>query len=589
MGGGADSRRRRCGVRPMNPTEREHREELPLMILGAPLLLVSPFALVAGAVLEVLSRGRRGKLLPLLLVGAVAAAVTARPYVDQMRMAGAEVNRFGLAIDPEGAWHAAWPHLWRAWLLALPIAPLVALLVRLVRPQAVEEKTLAAERKKERSVDRATRRARRRAKRTANKADGQLVKRKREPMIELGAQATGDAIFSQRRGAVLFPVEWLRRHALVLGSSGSGKTETLLRLAYGTALAGWRVYYLDAKGDPHGAVRFRGVMQAARIDPLVFPDRGFDAFRGDTRAVYNRLLELVAYSTEGDGAYYRDVAKKTLWLACNDPEGPPRSSAELLARLTPAELRRLAGSAGALRLEALGAREIASVSLRYEAFFNALDGRLDEGFSWEDTRAGYLLLDGLALKEEAQSLARLLVEDFADYVARRKHPEEPALLIVDEVSAVSGGARLVDLVERVRSFNVGVVLAPQVEQGIGPDDAAERVVQNVETVFLHSLKRPESIAELAGTRREVESSLQHDRGNVTGWGTGREQHVFKVDPNQVRALGPGECFVIRRGKAVRVAIARAPERPIEAVRSETVQPPRSAAEPAQAKTEPPRL
>ena len=68
-----------------------------------------------------------------------------------------------------------------------------------------------------------------------------------------------------------------------------------------------------------------------------------------------------------------------------------------------------------------------------------------------------LLLDGLALKEEAQSLARLLVEDFADYAARRKDAEA-ALLIVDEVSAVSGGARLVDLVERVRSFSVGVVL-----------------------------------------------------------------------------------------------------------------------------------
>jgi hypothetical protein len=103
-------------------------------------------------------------------------------------------------------------------------------------------------------------------------------------------------------------------------------------------------------------------------------------------------------------------------------------------------------------------------------------------------------------------------------------------------------------------------LAPQVESGISDDvGVADRVVQNSETVILHALKRPERIIELAGTQLQIEASYQHERGTATGMGTGRTQHVYKIDPNAVRALRPGECFVIRRGGVVRVQVARAPE------------------------------
>jgi hypothetical protein len=67
------------------------------------------------------------------------------------------------------------------------------------------------------------------------------------------------------------------------------------------------------------------------------------------------------------------------------------------------------------------------------------------------------------------------------------------------------------------------------------------------------------LAALAGTRLEVQSSLQHEDGRATGVGSGRSQHVFKVDPNQVRQLGRGECFVIREGRAAQVQIAQAPK------------------------------
>lgn len=457
---------------------------------------------------------------------------------------------------------AAWPHVVRWWLWLLPAAPVLALALNVVRPRTLVEEQRRSEHSLERTLERRRDRAARRAARLA--APERAPTLGREPGIALlGAKVSGEPVLPERRGAVGLPLEWLHRPTLVIGPSGSGKTVTLERLGYGAAAVGrWPVYYIDAKGDRENARRFAGLMASAGLRTAVFPDVPIDCWRGDGRALANRLIELVPFSTEGDGAFYRDVAKRCLWLACCGAAEPPRTSAELLERLKPDSL--LALDAGRGELAKLGQRDLAGVALRYASFFDSLQGALDGGgFGFEDIDSAYLMLDGLALKEDAQSLARLLIEDFAHFATQRKPRSQPALLIIDEISAIADAARIVDLVERLRSFNVGVVLAPQVEAGLGGDDAiSDRIVQNAETLIVHALKRPERIIEMAGTRRELEASYQHERGTGTGMGTGRAQHVFKVDPNEVRGLRPGECFVIRGGRQARVQVARAPVVPM---------------------------
>jgi hypothetical protein len=537
----------------------QHNEELPLLAVSAVGLALSPPAVALALALPALKQRRPREYRYGLVVAGACAGLLLFPLIGEVKHAWAAVGEVGAISAPSRAFHAAWPHVWRWWLLALPWAPLLKFALEVARPTTIEEQAEHQERRREQRLARDARRAGERAESVAQSPDAAVFPGA-EPALVLGARAAGERLLPEdRKGRVGLPLEWLRRHSLVIGPSGSGKTETLFRLAYGAAAAGgWPVYYLDAKGDERGMERFRRVMGSLGRAVHVFPDVGLDGFRGDARAIYNRLLELIAYSTDGDGAYYRDVAKRLLWLACSAPEGPPRSSAELLRRLRPAELRSLAAASAQGALDALGQRELSGVYLRYEAFFGALEGKVDGGFSFEDAEAAYVLLDGLSLKEETSSLARFLIEDFGHFAARRKRRDRPALLIVDEFSAIADDAPLVDLVERVRAYNIGVVLAPQVEAGMGGQELAERVLQNTETVFLHGLKRPEGIVALAGTQREIETSLQHERGVATGLGSGRAQHVFKVDPNEVRALEPGSCFVIRRGRAARIRVARAP-------------------------------
>ena len=66
----------------------------------------------------------------------------------------------------------------------------------------------------------------------------------------MGRKVSGESVLPTHHREVSLTLERLRRHVLVLGASGSGKTETLLRLPWATArVSDWAVFFLDAKGD----------------------------------------------------------------------------------------------------------------------------------------------------------------------------------------------------------------------------------------------------------------------------------------------------------------------------------------------------
>lgn len=349
----------------------------------------------------------------------------------------------------------------------------------------------------------------------------------------------------------------LRRHLLVIGSTGSGKTETLLRLAWAAAHSnpGQAIFFIDGKGDRGTAERFCGLMAAAGRSVRVYPNEPFDAWRGDSRAIQNRLLEVVDFSVDGPAAFYRDVAKTTMSLACHHPDGPPRSSSELLRRMDAGELLR-----SHRNLAGLNRDLIRQVRLRYEAFFRQTGDRLDGEWSWEDTSAAYVLLDSLALTEEAANVARLLFEDFSHFAARRKSVDVGCSLTVDEFAPLARQGSMAARVEQLRGFGVGVVLATQSDAGMGSDEERERILDGLSGgIVQHQMSDPEPIAARAGTKRAIEWSQRYERGLQTGEGSARVQHQHKVPLNRVRALRPGEAYVIAGGKAMRARFLRAPE------------------------------
>ena len=521
-----------------------------MAFVGAAGLAVAAPACLAAVPIALVLRRRRALLLLAALVGAAATLARYPDLADDLsRVVDALTTNDGDRADVASA---VWPQLRELWLSTAPLAPTIALLVEGFRPKQV------AELHRERHA--AARRGRARRERRALGTEAPAPPSSRSRVL-LGRHLDGDPLLPVgRRGKVHLSADRLRKLTLAVGAPGSGKTETLLRLACGTAgLADWTVFMLDPKGDATTMRRFAALMERAGRTPALFPDQAYDGWRGSPAHVANRLIEMIDWPEEGGGTYYRDLSVNLVRLACTAPDGAPGSADELLGRLDRDRLADLwAGTNQAQRLLDFKEADVAACRHRYQAFFDAVGGQLDGAFAFEDADCGYLLLDELAFGDETGKLARFLFADFKQYVATRKARGRNVLLIVDEFSAVASGDRIARLVEVVRSHGGSLVLAPQAYEGMGDPAAAARILSAAHTTLLHHLPTPEPFVQAAGTEMAIEASIQHDRGRSLDVGTTREQHQHKVDPNAVRTLTPGMCFVIGSGQAQRIQVAATP-------------------------------
>ncbi len=524
-------------ARPAGPYEADPTPYLAMFAIALGLFFSAP-ALLLGIALA--RPARRATLAFAALAVAGAAWVWLRwARIDvEIHRAQRAGERHRMFMHPSESLHAAWPHIRTWWLLAAPLCFAVAVAIVAFRRRSVEDLRERDERRVER--------ARQRAERKARRAAGIVARPAREVVFEFGRHVGGDQLLKVRRGRLLMPLARLGRTLLVIGAPGAGKTVTLGRLAYGVATTSdWQVVVIDAKGDPDTQAAFAQSMRRAGRSVLLFPQEPYDAWRGSGREITNRLVQLIDWADQGGGTYYRDLSVNLVRLACTAPGGPPRSSDEFLRRLDRTALMTLwAGHVRASEIERFRDEHVDACRQRYRSFFDSADGQIDGTWAFEDADCAYILLNELLYAEETGKLARLLVEDFKQYLAGRNAAGRRVLLIVDEFSAIADGERMARMVEVVRSRGAAVVLAPQCYDGMGGPEASARILNAAHTIVLHAVPEPEPIVKAAGTRMATEWSLQHERGLSTDVGSTRTQHQLRVDPNEVRRLSPGMCFVI---------------------------------------------
>jgi hypothetical protein len=383
------------------------------------------------------------------------------------------------------------------------------------------------------------------------------------------------------------------RHMVIVGSTGSGKTNLMIRLWAGwftATLAAWRagkggrplLVVLDCKGGRDArkkAERTRRLLYGAGARRVaIWPDEArlsiWDLPPADLAVLLYQMIE----SGTGAAAYYADMLYACVVLAVTAPPGPPYNTASFLDRLDAKWLQhawddgrhpRQADQARA------AARHLRDIQLRYVTLLDRLGPALDGPGTLAEADAWYFILEGTREPSVAEAQAMAITELAARAATTLDGDQRAILLAADDYSAVSRRVPMSNLYERGRSLGIGVQVSAQSWQGLGADeDERYRIAATADGgIFVLHTPHPEPLVALAGKRRVLETAHKLIGSTWGDEGTTREQRAWTADPDIVRRLTVGQACYIHRGAATFVQVARPAASPL------TLLPPPAAPEP----------
>lgn len=388
------------------------------------------------------------------------------------------------------------------------------------------------------------------------------------PHPELLGQSLG------KRNAPYFdvPMERIKRHMACVGSSGSGKSTTLIKLSVGWTEAAWRTYressqevtgsqskdvyatrpltiFVNCKGGRQGGVEASEWAEAMEALGLqlnrvgIFPleDR-LNMWRLPPRQLQASLHALA----KTDHRFYDVLQRGLLHLLIDSPRGAPMDSLDLLKRINKTWLQEAwenhpveseavraltAGAAGS------GPSPLAADLMLFSELFRSLGGDFDAGRPLSDFDALYVMVPGSIDRVVAEAKAAVLIELLMYELSTQ--PRQ-TLFIVDEFSAITGKltGSLTNLVERIRGMGGACIPSAQSYYGFGDtEDERQRLLTAMGGgMLIGRTEGAEPLAKRFGSRKVGEAGLQLAESEFTGTGSLRRQDAYLLDPNRVRQL-----------------------------------------------------
>lgn len=378
---------------------------------------------------------------------------------------------------------------------------------------------------------------------------------------------------------VRLPVAELGTHALILGATGSGKTNALLLLAESAIARGEPVVVVDGKGS---AELLRQVRAAAGR-----AGRGCAAFTFAGEAHWNplkhgdptRRRDLLSAAQDWNQPYYQAIAETYLGVAAQALEavGEPTTLGSITRLITP-DLRALEGVIRRIPDADLARRLFARVDRADESARSGIIGLASRLSRLVDSRIGpwleppgpggteidllatatnpggpvvHFSLDTLGYPATAAPLAAMLLQDL-QYVASElmtRGNTAPVSVLIDEFAPFDT-RQLLGLLGRAREAGMGCVLATQdladLERS-GGRTAVDQVLANTGVKLALRCDVRETAERLAATlgTRPAWRTTQRTGPGASG-GTARAEEVPLLQPSVLLQLRPGEAVLIRK-------------------------------------------
>jgi conjugal transfer pilus assembly protein TraD len=409
--------------------------------------------------------------------------------------------------------------------------------------------------------------------------------------IVLGSDAEGRRVVLSDRQ--------LSAHALILGASGAGKSTTLLKLLTEHVRIGRPVVAIDMKGSPAFALSLAQAAEDA--------GRPFALWSPDGPATWNPLAhgnptelkdKLIATERFTEPHYQRAAERymQTVLQALHyaQPAQPPtleqvvdmmdpRRLPGLLRRAPRPFAERVQDYLAGLPADQLSAiRGLATrLAIITEAHTGRFLGPRVDGAEAIDVRGALagdqvvvFSLNSSTYGKLSAQIGALAIQDLVAAAGHRLSQPPPAgqaVIGIDEFSALESD-NIISLLARCREAGVSVLLSTQelADLDRSARGLRDQVLGSTAVKIAHRQEVPGSartIAQMTGTESVWEESVQTTRHPLlglreTGRATRRPGERFRVHPDEISSLPPGEAVLISKlpGRSVRTVRVTPPQR-----------------------------
>lgn len=394
--------------------------------------------------------------------------------------------------------------------------------------------------------------------------------------VRLGVDATRSTPFDLDAGE-------LAQHVFIPGTSGTGKTTTIVTLADGVLANGYGAVFVDFKGS---GLRVKAQKLAERhglpftlVDPNDSKSVGYNPCSGTPAAVANKLIG--AFNFSGEAEIYKQVAMEVVPIVCRALAAAESdiSLDTIYETLRPGGLTRLARQLDQddplrVRLEDLdeprgvGAAGIVGLQRRLGALMEGAFGdifRKRPALDWDSVtrtpQVTYISLSATAAGEDVELFGRVIIQDLKQLCAERMRAQMdgtkiiPVLIVLDEFAALREATQIMDFLLQAREAKAPAVVATQF---VPKDDSIRSAVMGAGILIVHRLEAEDAdkMAAQFGTHSAPMLTAQVDYETGTSEkGSVRTVEEFNIHPNDLKELPVGSAAIYAR-PTMRRAVVR---------------------------------
>lgn len=370
--------------------------------------------------------------------------------------------------------------------------------------------------------------------------------------------------------AVIMPDKFINQVALVLGTTGSGKTITLRRFYQRAMIKGYPLIVIDGKPDD---ANINWLMQCAKKY-----NRRFIGFNCSNYLSYDVLAngrfselkdKIICLKDQWENDYYRSIAEDYLQTTFEvllklGEEFDLRhvvnclsySMLKILATDTHDErlIARVKELKNYDRKDITGLQAHLNILINSELgeFFNKTENSFSLTDVVDEQAIVYFALPALRFPSFAKVLGKLVINDIKALVDRNTHNNTPIFTIFDEFS-VFAGEQVLNLVNMGRGKGVHAIFGTQGLADLDKVDVSfkNQVLNCVNTLICHRINDQESaetVANWIGTQNSFTLTAQLNMKETDGGlGSVRVNKEYIVHPDSIKQeLQVGEAYCVSK-------------------------------------------